>query len=302
MEGISNSSENVEVADETDTRPTESPQVEHTSPSHIRRGSIVATPAASAALMEEYYSTSNPKRGLALIINQVKFRRMTQRDGSNRDRDSISSVLSEIGFDVRVYDDPNKKKLLAMLEEIANEDHSQNDCLVVVVMTHGDKDVLHASDDSYPVGRLWEPFVGNGCKTLVGKPKLFFIQACRGETFDVGVKMSKVLTDTVDARSSSEQLLYVIPTMADLLVMYSTYDGHYSWRNPINGSWFIQSLSMELEKNAHSKELLHLLTGVSRRVAYQYQSNVPGNSKMDAKKQMPCIVSMLTKLFYFPRK
>ncbi|XP_052888474.1 caspase-1-like [Anopheles moucheti] len=302
MPNIPNRSETMEAADETDTRPTESSQIEITSHSRSHRGSIVDTPNMSAALMAEQYSTSHPNRGLALVINQVKFSRMAQRDGSDKDRDSICKVLSDIGFNVRVFDNLNKKNLLAMLEKIANEDHSQNDCLVVVAMTHGDKEVLYASDDSYPVGRLWEPFVGNGCKTLLGKPKLFFIQACRGERFDVGVKMAKVLTDTVDARSSSEQLLYVIPTMADLLVMYSTYDGHYSWRNPINGSWFIQSLSSELEQNAHSKELLHLLIGVSRRVAYQYQSNVPGNSKMDAKKQMPCIVSMLTKLVYFPRK
>ncbi|XP_050067442.1 caspase-1-like [Anopheles maculipalpis] len=289
------------TADETDTKPFD-PQLETTSRSHTHRGSIVTAPNVLEAILEENYKTNHPKLGTALIINQVEFSSMTRRDGSDKDRDCISEVLQTVGFDVRVFNNLDKKELLAKLDAVAHENHSENDCLVVVVMTHGDKDVLYASDKYYSIGQLWEPFLGDACPTLCGKPKLFFVQACRGGSFDKGVKLSKMVTDTVDARSSSEQLLYVIPTMADLLVMYSTYDGHYSWRNPTNGSWFIQSLSIELEKSAHSKELLQLLTAVSRRVAYQYQSYVPGSAKMDAKKQMPCIVSMLTKAFYFKRK
>uniref|UniRef100_A0A182T4T5 Caspase n=1 Tax=Anopheles maculatus TaxID=74869 RepID=A0A182T4T5_9DIPT len=291
----------MEAADENDTRPFES-QFQTTPRSHTHRGSVVTAPHVLAAIEEENYDTNHPNLGTALIINQVNFSTMGKREGSDKDRDCISAVLQRIGFNVRVFDDLDKIKLLTHLDEVAHEDHSKNDCLVVVVMTHGDKDVLYANDKSYPIGNLWEPFLGDACPTLRGKPKLFFVQACRGNSFDKGVKLSKMVTDTVDARSSADTLLYTIPIMADLLVMYSTYDGHYSWRNPINGSWFIQSLSNELEQNAFGKELLQLLTTVTRRVAYQYQSNVPGNSEMDAKKQIPCIVSMLTKAFYFKPK
>lgn len=106
--------------------------------------------------------------------------------------------------------------------------------------------------------------------------------------------------DFTDALPEKEN--YTIPTTADILVMYSTYDGHYSWRNPQNGSWFIQALSRELNEHGKVKDLLTILTGVSRRVAYEYQSNVPGNEKMHAMKQMPSIVSMLTKVLYFTKK
>uniref|UniRef100_A0A1I8JUX2 Short caspase n=1 Tax=Anopheles funestus TaxID=62324 RepID=A0A1I8JUX2_ANOFN len=304
MENIPNKIENMEVADETDTRPIELSENENISISSTHRGSIVSTPIVLAAVEEEKYNTTYPNLGIALVINQVNFKRMDKREGSDKDRDNISSALERNGFDVRVFNDLTREDLIAMLKMIASEDHWQNSCLVVVVMTHGEKDVLYASDNVYPVSELWEPFVGDACPSLLEKPKLFFIQACRGNNLDDGVKLLKVVTDTVDARSSPEPQPYVIPTMADLLVMYSTYDGHYSWRNPVNGSWFMQSLSYVLERNAHSdkeKDLLQLLTAVSRKVAYQYQSNVPNKLKMDAKKQMPCIVSMLTKEFYFPK-
>uniref|UniRef100_A0A182SDY5 Caspase n=1 Tax=Anopheles maculatus TaxID=74869 RepID=A0A182SDY5_9DIPT len=257
-----------------------------------------------AATIGEHYDTSHPKRGIALVINQVNFNSMNQRDGSDKDRDCISSSLKRIGFDVRILNDPNRKELLATLATVANEDHSQNDCLVVVVMTHGkENNLLYAKDKSYEADKLWEPFIGSSCPSLRGKPKLFFVQACRGKKLDQGVKLVKMAVDqTVSVDSAPESVSYVIPTMADLLVMYSSYDGHYSWRNPVNGSWFIQSLSLELNANAHCQELLHILTAVSRRVAYHYESNVPNNAKLDAMKQMPCIVSMLTKLLYFPSK
>ncbi|KFB49998.1 ancaspase-7 [Anopheles sinensis] len=247
------------------------------------------------------------RRGIAVVINQVQFRGMKQREGSDRDRDKICAALEKLHFQVQVFQDLSREKLFSGLQLVADVDHTQHDCLVVVVMTHGSEDVLYASDSTYKVDRLWEMFLGNACPTLLGKPKLFFIQACRGEKFDEGVllKVDSIVTDTVDARGAKEgpqSLLYVIPTMADLLVMYSTYKGHYSWRNPSNGSWFIQSLSTELAENGDQKELMQLLTTVSRRVAYDYRSYVPDNARMDAMKQMPCIVSMLTKALYFTPK
>uniref|UniRef100_A0A182KA67 Caspase family p20 domain-containing protein n=1 Tax=Anopheles christyi TaxID=43041 RepID=A0A182KA67_9DIPT len=216
--------------------------------------------------IDECYDTSNPSRGIALIINQVNFTNMMVRDGSNKDRNDISTVLKRIGFDVRVYDDPKRKQLLSMLDKVADEDHSQNDCLVIVVMTHGEENnFLCASDKSYEVNRLWAPFLGDACPSLIGKPKLFFVQACRGKQMDQGVRLVRMSIDSHQVQSSPESMRYVIPTMADLLVMYSTYDGHYSWRNTTKGSWFIQSLCTELESSAYGKELLHILTAVSRR-------------------------------------
>lgn len=44
-------------------------------------------------------------------------------------------------------------------------------------MTHGErKGKIHAADREYDVQELWENFVGEECESLIGKPKLFFIQ------------------------------------------------------------------------------------------------------------------------------
>jgi len=78
--------------------------------------------------------------------------------------------------------------------------------------------------------------------------------------------------------------------------------GFFSWRNPDTGSWFIQALCKELDLHGRSHNLLSLMTFVNRRVALEYQSYVPQNEKFHAKKQIPSIVSMLTRLVYFRDK
>ena len=108
--------------------------------------------------------------------------------------------------------------------------------------------------------------------------------------------------DGVDSsENNDDEEVYVIPTLADLLVMYSTAEGYYSFRNPDQGSWFMQALCAELLENPQ-EDLLTLLTSINRRVAFGYQSNVPHKHEWDASKQMPNIVSMLTKIFYFTKK
>lgn len=89
-----------------------------------------------------------------------------------------------------------------------------------------------------------------------------------------------------------------IPVEADFLYAYSTAPGYFSWRNSKYGSWFIQALCEMLKKYAHKLELMHILTRVNRKVATEYES-FSTDSAFHAKKQIPCIMSMLTKELYF---
>lgn len=239
----------------------------------------------------EEYNMCHPRRGVALIFNHEKFDRMASRSGSAKDCATLSFQLKSLGFDVQVHNDLSYGELLYVLKETAAKDHSSADCLLVAVMTHGDPGILHCRDTVYRTQELWLHFTGDKCRSLIGKPKLFFIQACRGTMVDPGVSVN----DETDGYSIS----YVIPTQADFLIAYSTAEGYYSWRNPSHGSWFIQALCEELRLHGRTRDLMTLLTFVCRRVAIDYHSNVPCDERMDLKKQIPAITSMLTRLVYF---
>lgn len=238
----------------------------------------------------ELYDMNHRHRGIAIIFNHVNFKKMQPRMGAAKDSNDLVKTLKYLGFDVRLYMDPSLKTISSVLETAAAEDHTDADCLIVAAMSHGESGVLHAYENEYPVEILWNGFTGNRCPSLAGKPKLFFIQACRGTQLDNGVQIMHE-TDSVGT--------YSVPAYADIMVAYSSYDGFYSFRNPETGSWFIQALCQELNQNWRTRDLLRMMTSVVRRVAIDYQSFVPQDAKFHAKKQVPSIVSMLTRLVFF---
>lgn len=160
-------------------------------------------------------------------------------------------------------------------------------------MTHGGKNGrLRALKESFNAQTLFDIFMGDNCRTLVGKPKLFFVQACRGLKCDKGIAKF----DDTDAKGSTENFI-TLPSTADQLIMYSTPEGFVSMRNTVDGSWFIQELCLQLETNIKD-DLLTMLTRVCRKVAVKEVGHSKSIDLIGAK-QMPIIVSSLTKKIFF---
>lgn len=74
--------------------------------------------------------------------------------------------------------------------------------------------------------------------------------------------------------------------------------GYYSWRNPGRGSWFVQALCNVLSEFGKQLEIMQILTRVNYMVATSFES-WSEDPRFSEKKQIPCVVSMLTKELYF---
>ncbi|KAG7485357.1 caspase-3-like [Solea senegalensis] len=236
------------------------------------------------------YSLDFPSIGQCIIINNKNFDRktgMNQRNGTDVDAANMMKVFSKLGYKVKVYNDQTVDQIVHVLTAASKEDHSSSASFICVLLSHGDEGIFFGTDSSVELKYLTSLFRGDRCKSLVGKPKLFFIQACRGTDLDAGIE-----TD------SGEEGTTKIPVEADFLYAFSTAPGYYSWRNTMTGSWFIQSLCDMICKYGKELELQHIMTRVNHKVAVEFESisNSPG---FHAKKQIPCIVSMLTKEMYF---
>ncbi|KAM9818328.1 caspase-3a [Syngnathus typhle] len=246
--------------------------------------------ARKAQAHSHRYSLAFPSIGHCIIINNKNFDRstgMNQRNGTDVDAANAMKAFAKLGYKCKIYNDQTVTQMKQVLTAASKDDHSGCASLVCVLLSHGDEGVFFGTDGSIELKYLTSLFRGDRCKTLVGKPKLFFIQACRGTELDAGIE-----ADSADDGTAR------IPVEADFLYAYSTAPGYYSWRNTTTGSWFIQSLCEMLTEHGRSLELLHVLTRVNRKVALEFESisTAPG---FDAKKQIPCIVSMLTKELYF---
>ncbi|XP_055590348.1 caspase-like [Uranotaenia lowii] len=251
----------------------------------------VVHPAYTIERYMACYPMNHKNRGKAIIFTHAVFEdeKLPTREGEKEDCQLLNESLERLGFEVVIYRDQRLKDILKITKKVSKMDHSNSDCLVVAILTHGEEgEIVHAYDCQYEISSIWTQFTGDRCPTLISKPKIFFIQACRGQEVDSGVKIEK---DGI-ARFS-------IPTHADFLFAYATIPKHTAFRNTSSGSWFIQELCHELNENGQRYDLQTLLTFVVQRVAHNYESEMPRTPEYHLKKQTPCFVSMLTRLLLF---
>ena len=158
--------------------------------------------------------------------------------------------------------DLGRNQLLEFLRSIAKHpDLKRHDCLVVIILSHGNSGQIIASDNhGLEFEKVLTIFNNTNCRQLIKKPKMFFFNCCRGTTMDFGPQFGVVEPqdddrDVVDATQWPH-----VPTISDIMVCYSTIDGYVSWRNEHNGTWFGSALAQALQNYAHVYELNHILT------------------------------------------
>ena len=134
------------------------------------------------------YNMSHAKRGKAIIFNHYKFedRNLSKRKGTDNDAKRLTGTLENLKFVVEVKEDLRVGQIRKVLTEAIKEDHSDSDCFLVAVMTHGGRNgcLYDVEGTSYSQEELWKPFLEEDPDTvtpLSGKPKIFIIQACRGD-------------------------------------------------------------------------------------------------------------------------
>nr|XP_033799427.1 caspase-7 isoform X1 [Geotrypetes seraphini] len=243
------------------------------------------------------YKMNYKKLGRCVIINNKNFDAQTgmpTRGGTDKDAGDLFQCFCHLGFKVKVYNDYTCDQMQKLLEQAAEENHNDCACFACIFLSHGEEGFIYGTDGPMCIKKLTTMFRGDRCKTLVGKPKLFFIQACRGSEFDEGIQADSA-NHSLETDASPR---HKIPIEADFLFAYSTVPGYYSWRNPGNGSWFVQALCQVLSTYGRQLEVLQMLTRVNYLVANNFES-WSEDSRFCAKKQIPCVVSMLTKELYF---
>ncbi|XP_016091967.1 caspase-6-like [Sinocyclocheilus grahami] len=254
----------------------------------------------------EEYKMDHKKRGMALIFNHERFYwqlMLNSRSGTNADGQNLVRRFQDLGFEVKAYDDYKREDVLSKIREAAAANHVDADCFVCVFLSHGENGHIYAYDGQIEIQEITDLFKGDKCRSLVGKPKIFILQACRGDKHDEAVTpMDVVDSQTVNDVVVDAGALCTLPAGADFLMCYSVAEGYYSHRETVNGSWYIQDLCEILKRYGSTLEFTDILMLVNRKVSFRSVGNSKDRSAL-GKKQVPCFASMLTKkLFFRPKK
>ncbi|XP_035655381.1 caspase-8-like isoform X2 [Oncorhynchus keta] len=280
-----------------------------------------------------YEMTSVP-RGLCLIINNEIFEKLSERTGSNKDAVDLANIFSRMKFRVVMCKDktaveiPRVLKVFSELKQLSDLQQynakewvggqftdlkdlpKHGDAFVCCILSHGKKEGVCGTDGTVvPTIDILSPFNGTNCSILVEKPKLFFIQACRGKDVQKGVPVNKkpkvegmdMELDTDDGQVQD----YTLPLYSDYLVFMANVDQYISIRSPTSGSWFIQSLCGQLEKSCtRGKNIYEILTGVKAAVSKKEGDlrikDAYGGYGYEVVKQSPDSRDTLTKMLIFP--
>lgn len=221
-----------------------------------------------------YKMKSSPK-GIALIFHMEKFDGAWKpRDGSEEDVGILKDLFRDLDLEVQVENNLSREQLKDKLKSVTGKDHSSYDCFVMVIMSHGQSDVVVCSDGNVITVHELRDMISK-CETLRGKPKLIFIVACRGILEDEGISIEA-------------------PKHADFKIVFSTVDRYVSYRASHGGSIVVSCLDRVFRKYVASKDLDGILKEFIREV-----SSIEVNRESKTCRQVPEVIDTFSRYLYF---
>lgn len=243
-------------------------------------------------LEENCYSIPRPNTlegvypGECLIINIEKFEEgsgIKNRLGSDIDVTNIKNTFEQLNFKVTVIKDLSSEQLIRYLKEKSIDRALERvGVFVCFLMSHGEEGRISGSDGKHvEIDTIITNFKNDQCYALQGKPKIFFVQACRGNMIDKP-KLQHLHTDDLSVTQ---------PQDADILVCHATTKGKVAVRTD-EGSWYISKLCDTVRRGYTKLDLMKMHTKVNHDVS---EESKKGGSTL----QVSNFSGSLTKTLYF---
>jgi hypothetical protein len=107
---------------------------------------------------------------------------LKERVWSKKDVESLRKTFEYLEFEFILCGNLKANEIITTIKGISSiyAYRTDVDCFVCVIMSHGGQDKIMAIDN---IEVSFEEIIApiKSCKYLIGKPKLFFFQSCRGE-------------------------------------------------------------------------------------------------------------------------
>lgn len=138
---------------------------------------------------EDYKMTARP-RGKCLIVNNINFENdiFPTRKGSDEDANRFDLIFKQLGFETVMTRNLTADAMKDKFKELAAACRPEHDALFIFILSHGSEHGIYGTDgfEVYLESEIISCFDNHNCKAMIGKPKVFVIQACRGRAKDCG--------------------------------------------------------------------------------------------------------------------
>ncbi|WAR28269.1 CASPA-like protein [Mya arenaria] len=208
-------------------------------------------------------------KGYAVLLVYEKFKHVNNRKGSEKDFENMKYLTKSLGLEQNnLGHEKNltRDETLKVLEDARNSLITKDDCQMFVFMisTHGEESANNAaagqkdhalvcSDDKkiFLSTDVVKRFSDHNCPVLKGKPKLFFIQACRSVHHTWYMEKGTKLINT-DAKISTNRDKTTITVARDK-------DNNYETKQSIDVEDIAQIHTSKSSDNIKDSKEFHLV-------------------------------------------
>lgn len=232
---------------------------------------MAAMQASNPVRQEDLYIMDRQPHGICLIFNNHEFhhpydmeKAHPSRGGAHVDQYNLTQTFKYLRYEVIVKENLTAQQMQDAMWEVAHRDHKLYDSFMCCILTHGETNVVHGAD-SQEIDLLHFAATMKLCPTLREKPKVFFIQACRGEGEYKGLEVQKD-----SGGSQVPSITATIPQEADFFFGYATPSGNAAYRSKRHGSWYISELCKVFAQHAYTHNLSSMMKKVNNQVSKAY--------------------------------
>uniref|UniRef100_A0A5F9DF13 CASP8 and FADD-like apoptosis regulator n=1 Tax=Oryctolagus cuniculus TaxID=9986 RepID=A0A5F9DF13_RABIT len=222
---------------------------------------------------EERYRMQSKPLGICLII-----------DCTGNNVEALQNTFASLGYEVQPCSARRVDDVIRTLGQVAcMPQHRDYDSFVCVLVSRGCSQSEFGVDENhsgFPLHGIRRMFTGDSCPSLIGKPKLFFIQnyvVSEGRREDSSLlEVDGPAVNTVEAKAPQPR-----PSMvhreADFFWSLCTADVSLLARSPGSRSMYLQFLSQKLGRE-RNRPLLDLHVELNSKV-YDWNSRAPAKEK-----------------------
>ncbi|XP_070768230.1 caspase-2 isoform X1 [Enoplosus armatus] len=291
---------------------------------------LPCTPDFYLSHCQQSYRMNSSPRGFALVISNVTFDPcaapdLDPRKGGEVDDEVLRKVFTELDYLVTVNRDLTAQSMRTCIEKFSRRpEHRTMDSCVVCLLSHGVEGAIYGTDGQLlQLDWVFEAFDNAHCPLLQNKPKLFFIQACRGEEMDCGVEQidgpARTCSPSCEQRDAGRegqgdansrqrgdmgQPRIKLPQRSDMICGFASLKGQRictaAMRNTKRGSWFIQELNTSLRLHARDTHLADIMVQVNGRIK-EREGYAPGTAHHRCKEMSEFTSSLCKDLYLFPK-
>ncbi|XP_074839725.1 caspase-2 [Carettochelys insculpta] len=256
------------------------------------------------------YKLISQPRGLAFVLSNVHFsseKDLEFRSGGDVDYIALEKLFKHLGYRVTVLHDLTGREMQEELQRFSQQPaHRDVDSCIVALLSHGIEGGIYGVDGKLlQLQEIFRFFDNANCPYLQNKPKMFFVQACRGDETDRGVDQrdGKERADSPGCEESDankeENPRLRLPTRSDMICGYACLKGTAAMRNTKRGSWYIEALTTVFAEESQNTHVADMLVKVNRLIK-QREGYAPGTDFHRCKEMSEYCSTLCRDLYLFP--